>query len=177
MDQESSTKSPEESAVKKRPWNRARKNAASPEGQQTHSSSSGNEESTFLVRVKKGETKAKVLFLNNQKSKGWEGPFDMSLTMDDMVEFNSMAAPQAHTWPASVKETASSSGEEESGGSTITVVRPGPLFPGELDKHLTGKRGAGYRELMASEKKTQAKWEPCTGSNEKRGTPWIPDSK
>jgi hypothetical protein len=96
VEQESSSKSPEETPQSKRPWNRTRREVLMSGGSfkvETPKSSSGKEESIFLVRVKKGETKAKVLFLNNQKSKGWEGPFDMSLTMDDMVDFNAMLAP------------------------------------------------------------------------------------
>ncbi len=79
--------------------------------------------------------------------------------MDDMVEFNAVPAPRAHTWPASVKESESSSGEEGSGGSERSEKKGGPLFKGELDKLLMGKRGVGYRKLTASEKKTQAQWE------------------
>jgi hypothetical protein len=109
--QESLSKSPEQSAEKKRPFYIAKNKGAS-SGTKTPHSSYEEKESTFLVRVKKGETKAKVLFLNYQKSKGWEGPFDMSLTMDEMVEFNAMPAPRAHKWPASVKESESSSGRK-----------------------------------------------------------------
>jgi hypothetical protein len=93
--------------------------------------SSEKEESTFLVRVKKGESKAKFLFLDNQKSQGWEGPFDMSLTMEDMVDFSARPAPRAHTRPASVKESESSSGEEESGWSE--TVRYQIRLGGTLD--------------------------------------------
>ncbi len=90
-----------------------------------------------------------------------------------MVGFNAMPAPRAHTWPASVKESDSSSGEEESGGSERSKKSEGPLFEKGLDQHLEGDRGAGYRELMASAQKsgtgyrdlmskevmTQAQWE------------------
>ena len=112
--------------------------------------SAGKEENTFLVRVQKGEKEAKVLFLDDPKSKGWEGPFDLSLTMEAMVGFNAMPAPRGHTWPASVKESVSPSGEEESGGSERSKRGKGPLFEKGLDQHLEGDRGAGYRELMAS---------------------------
>jgi hypothetical protein len=135
--------------------------------------SSEKEESTFLVRVKKGETDAKVLFLDNQKSQGCEGPFDMSMTMEDMVDFSARPAPRAHTWPASVKGSESSSGEEESGGSETSERVKGPLYKKGLDQHLEGDRGVGYRELMesasrsgtgyrdlmAKEVMTQAEWE------------------
>jgi hypothetical protein len=90
--------------------------------------SSEKEESTFLVRVKKGESNAKVLFLDNQKSQGWEGPFGMSMTMEGMVDFSARPAPRAHTWPASVKESESSSGEEESGGSETSEKVKDPLY-------------------------------------------------
>jgi hypothetical protein len=174
--QESSSKSPEESPKTKRPWNRTRREvreSGTKPSTKGPKSSSEKEESTFLVKVKKGESKAKVLFLNNEKSTGWEGPFDMSLTMDDMVEFNARPAPRAHTWPASVKESDSSSGEEERGGSESSEKTRSPPFEKGLDPHLEGERGAGYRELVESAKKsgtgyraliaqeklTQAEWE------------------
>jgi hypothetical protein len=110
VNQESSSKNPEESPKPKRPWNRTmqtvRMSSSSSETVAPEVSSE-KEESTFLVRVKKGETKAKVLFLNNQKSQGWEGPFDMSLTVEDMIDFNAQPAPRAHTWPTSVNESES----------------------------------------------------------------------
>jgi hypothetical protein len=114
--QESSSKSPEESPKTKRPWSRTCREVRGPgtePGTKSSKLSLEKEESTFLVKLKKGETKAKVLFLNNEKSTWWEGPFDMSLTMEDMVAFNARPAPRAHTWPASVKESESSSGEED----------------------------------------------------------------
>jgi hypothetical protein len=174
--QESSSKSPEEPPKTKRPWNRTRREvrgSGTTSGTKGPKLSSEKEESTFLVRVKKGETKAKVLFLNNEKSTGWEEPFDMSLTMDDMMEFNTRPAPRAHTWPASVRESESSSGEEESGGSERSERVKSPLFEKGLDPHLEGERGAGYlelveiakksgtgyRALIAEEKLTQAEWE------------------
>jgi hypothetical protein len=97
----------------------------------------------------------------------------MSLTMEDMVEFNAMKAPRAHTWPVSVKESESSSGGEEEGDSEGRGLKEDPPFKGELDEHLEGTRGAGYQELMESAKKsgtgyrelmakevmTQAQWE------------------
>ncbi len=175
--QESSSKSPEESPRPKRSWNRTRQTvrmSSSSSDIVPPNLSSEKEESTFLIRVQKGETKAKVLFLNNQKSQGWEGPFDTSLTVEDMVDFNARPAPRAHTWPASVKESESSSGEEEeSGGSERSKKGKDPLFEKGLGQHLEGERGAGYRELMASASKsgtgyrdlmskevmTQAEWE------------------
>ena len=97
----------------------------------------------------------------------------MSLTMEAMVGFNAMPAPRALAWPASVKESDSSSGGEESGGSERPKKGEGPLFEKGLDQHLEGDRGAGYRELRASASKsgtgyrdlmskevmTQAQWE------------------
>ncbi len=174
--QESSSKSPEESPKLRRPWNRTRRTvrmSSSSSDTLPPNLSSETEENTFLVRVKKGETKAKVLFLNDQKSQGWEGPFDLSLTMEEMVDFNARPAPRAHTWPASVKESDSSSGEEESGGSETSEKVKDPLYEKGLDQHLEGDRGVGYRELMASARKagtgyrdlmskevmTQAEWE------------------
>jgi hypothetical protein len=62
----------------------------------------------------------------------------MSLTMDDMVEFNARPAPRAHTWPASVKESDSSSGEEKSGGSESSEKTRSPPFEKGLDPHLEG---------------------------------------
>ena len=83
--QESSSKSPKESPKPKRPWNRTRRavrRSSSSPGVGPPNLSIEKEESTFLVRVQKGETEARVLFLNDQKFQGWEGPFDMSLTME-----------------------------------------------------------------------------------------------
>ncbi len=117
-----------------------------------------------MVKVKKGEAKAKVLFLNNQKSTGWEGPFDTSLTMEDMLDFSARLAPRAHTWPASVKESDSSSGEEKSGGSESSERTRSPPFEKGLDLHLEGERGAGYREL--GEREEGRCWVPsryCAG--------------
>jgi hypothetical protein len=36
-----------------------------------------DEERTFLVRVRAGIAEAEVMFLNNRKGDGWEGPFDL----------------------------------------------------------------------------------------------------
>ena len=47
-----------------------------------------DEERTFLVRVRPGMTQAEVLFLNNVKGDGWEGPFQplqvMNMVMSSM---------------------------------------------------------------------------------------------
>jgi hypothetical protein len=48
-----------------------------------------------MVRVNEGEKEAKVLFLNNEKSKGWEGPFDVLLTMEAVVDFSLTRPPRA----------------------------------------------------------------------------------
>jgi hypothetical protein len=90
----------------------------------------------------------------------------MSLTMDDMMDFNARPAPRAYTWPASVKESESSSEDEGSTGSDRSEGK-------RRSEHLEGERGAGYleivesakksgtgyRNLMAKEKMTQAQWE------------------
>jgi hypothetical protein len=97
--QESSSKSPKESPKPRRPWNRTRRTvrmSSSSTDSMPPNLSSETEESTFLVRVKKGEAKAKVLFLNDQKSQGWEGPFDMSLTMEEMVDLNARRPENQH---------------------------------------------------------------------------------
>jgi hypothetical protein len=174
--EESSSRDLEDVPKPKKPWNRTRRSVRMPN---TSSSadppklSSEIEESTFLVKVKKGEAKAKVLFLNNQKSTGWEGPFDTSLTMEDMLDFSARPAPRAHTWPASVQGSDSSSEGEKSGGSESSERTRSPPFEKGLDPHLEGERGAGYRELVESAKKagagyraliaqeklTQAEWE------------------
>jgi hypothetical protein len=106
--EESSSGDLEDVPKPNKPWNRTRRSvrmSSTSSSADPPKLSSGKEESTFLVKVKKGKSKAKVLFLNNEKFKGWEGPFDMSLTMDDLVEFSARPAPRAHTKPASVKET------------------------------------------------------------------------
>jgi hypothetical protein len=80
--QESSSVYPEESPKGKRPWNRTRrtvKMSGSPSGLLSPNLSAEKDENTFLIRVQKGEKEAKVLFLDDPKSRGWEGPFDMSL--------------------------------------------------------------------------------------------------
>jgi hypothetical protein len=71
--QESSSKSPEESPKSKRPWNRTRREVR---GSGTESSTKGpkssseKEESTFLVKVKKGENKARFFFFSTKSLQG-----------------------------------------------------------------------------------------------------------
>ncbi len=55
---------PEESPKGKRAWNRTRREVRP--STKSPKSPSESEESTFLVRVKKGENKAKVLFLDQK---------------------------------------------------------------------------------------------------------------
>jgi hypothetical protein len=64
---ESSSRNLDDVPKPKKPWNRTSRSV------QMSNTSSSADPPKFLVRVKKGEAKAKVLFLNNQKSTGWEG--------------------------------------------------------------------------------------------------------
>ncbi len=64
----------------------------------------------------------------------------MSLTMDDMLDFNARPAPRAHTWPASVKESESSSGDEGSEGSDRSEGKRGSPFEKGLDRSASGRR-------------------------------------
>jgi hypothetical protein len=174
--EESSSRDLVDAPEPKRPWNRTRRSVRmsnSSSGIDPPKLSSEIEESTFLVKVKKGEDKAKVLFLNNQKSTGWEGPFDTSLTMEDMLDFSNRPAPRAHTWPTSVMESEPSSEGEGSERSARSEGRKESRFEKGLDPHLGGGRGAGYLEVVESAKKagagyraviaqkrlTQAEWE------------------
>jgi hypothetical protein len=173
---ESSSRDLVDAPEPKKPWNRTRRSVRmsnSSSSADPPKLSSRNEESTFLVKVKKGEDKAKVLFLNNQKSTGWEGPFDTSLTMEDMLDFSVRPAPRAHTWPVSVMESEPSSEGEGSEGSDRSGGKKESPFEKGLDPHLEGgrgagylevvesakKAGAGYRAVIAQEKLTQAEWE------------------
>ncbi len=113
-----------------------------------------DEERIFLVRVRAGIAKAEVMFLNNRKGDGWEGPFDLKMPLQSLLEFDLLPLPKR----ARVrKERASSdakkedSGEDESKREEKTPPgRLGKAAAGALEKHLDGKRGAGFDDLMAS---------------------------
>jgi hypothetical protein len=174
--EESSSKDLEPVPEPKRPWNRTRRSvrvSRSSASTEPPKLVSEGEDSTFLVRVKKVESKANVLFLNSEKTTGWEGPFDMLLTVEDLIDVIARPAPKAHTWPASVMESEPSSEGEGSEGSDRSEGKKESPFEKGLDPHLEGGRGAGYlelvesakkagtgyRNLMAKEKMTQAQWE------------------
>ncbi len=52
------------------------------------------EERTFMVRVRPGKTTAEVLFLNNVKGFGWEGPFSLELPIQGLLDFDLRALPR-----------------------------------------------------------------------------------
>jgi hypothetical protein len=157
--EESSSRDLVDAPEPKKPWNKTRRsvrmsNSSSSVDPPELSSEIG--ENTFLVKVKKGEDKAKVLFLNNQMSTGWEGPFDTSLTMEDMLDFSNQPAPRAHTWPTSVMESEASSEGEGSERSARSEGKKESLLKKGFDPHLEGGRGAGYLEVVESAKKAGA---------------------
>jgi hypothetical protein len=101
-----------------------------------------DEERTFLVKVRPGMTQAEVLFLNNAKGDGWEGPFDLEVPLKDLFEFDLLPLPRqaamiSNLPPGKGKEEASSESGEH-----------------RLDKYLTGGRGAGWTEVMSSARET-----------------------
>jgi hypothetical protein len=111
-------------------------------------------ERTFLVRVRAGMAEAEVMFLNNRKGDGWEGPFDLKTPLQSLLEFDLLPLPNR---ARVIKERASSdakgedSGEDESKREEKTPPgRLGKAAAGALEKHLDGKRGAGFDDLMAS---------------------------
>ncbi len=68
----------------------------SPRTDPSDSSSEGGE-CTFLVRVRKGKDEARVIFVSDEEAKGWESPFNLALTMEDMANFHKEASPRAYT--------------------------------------------------------------------------------
>jgi hypothetical protein len=115
-----------------------------------------------MVRMQKGKNEAQVLFLGNEKSKEWEGPFDVSLSMDEVRNFSLKRPPRAHARPASatVSEVSGrytpSSEKEMSSDSEASDGKGMAKFEGELDKHLARGRGVGYRAVMDAEIKARA---------------------
>ncbi len=162
--EESSCRSPDESAKQKtkRPFNRPRGKDATKRTRTPDSSpESEEEECSFMVRFKKGSKEAQVLFLGNEKSEGWEGPFDTSLSMEEVRDFSLKYHPRARgrsTSPAvslgSDRYTPTSDKESESDSET-SKGKEWKQFDGELDKYLTRGRGAGYRTILEAEQKTK----------------------
>jgi hypothetical protein len=117
-----------------------------------------DEERTFLVRVRPGMTQAEVLFLNNVKGDGWEGPFDLEVPLQDLLEFDLLPLPRR---AAMIERVPSRNGKEEA---------PSESKEHSLDKYLTGEREAGLTEIMASvretneESKAQESGVNCCGS-------------
>ena len=58
-----------------------------------------DEERTFLVKVRPGKTQAEVMFLNNVKGDGWEGPFDLKVPLKDLFEFDLLPLPRQAGFP------------------------------------------------------------------------------
>jgi hypothetical protein len=97
-----------------------------------------DEERTFLVRVRPGMTQAEVLFLNNEKGNGWEGPFDLEVPLKDLLEFDRLPLPRK---AAMIRRLPSSKGKEEASSDSGEHL---------LDKYLPGVRGAGWTEIIGS---------------------------
>ena len=162
--EESSCRSPDESAKQKtkRPFNRPRGKDATKRTRTPDSSpESEEEECSFMVRFKKGSKEAQVRFLGNEKSEGWEGPFDTSLSMEEVRDFSLKFPPRARgrsTSPTvslgSDRYTPTSEKESES-DSESSKGKEWKQFDGELDKYLTRGRGAGYRTILEAERKTK----------------------
>jgi hypothetical protein len=97
---------------------------------------------------------AEVLFLNNVRGDGYEGPFDLKAPLQSLLDFDMLPLPRR----AGIG-TEHSSSEEKKGGSdgkgdeSKSKTRPlgkRRTYSGGLEKHLDGKRGAGLDEVMAS---------------------------
>jgi hypothetical protein len=69
-----------------------------------------DEERTFLVRVRPGMTQAEVLFLNNVKGDGWEGPFGLEVPIHDLLDFDLLPLPRR---AAMIERLPSRKGKEE----------------------------------------------------------------
>ncbi len=113
-----------------------------------------DEERPFLVRVRPGTAEAEVMFLNNKLGDGFEGPFDLKAALQSLLDFDLLPLPRR----AGVrKEQASSDAKEEEseGGKSKREEKTPPAgarkaASGALGKHLDGKRGAGFDEIMPS---------------------------
>jgi hypothetical protein len=114
-----------------------------------------------MARMIIGRSEAQVLFLGNEKSTGWEGPFDASLSMDEVRDFSTKRPPRAHTRPASATVSTGSdrytptSDKEVSSDSEASDGKGVGKFQGELDKYLARGRGAGYQTIMDAEIKAK----------------------
>ncbi len=87
-------------------------------------------------------TQAEVLFLKNVKGDGWEGPFDLEVPLQDLLEFDLLPLPRR---TAMIEKGPSKNGKEEA---------PSESKEHSLDTYLTGERGAGLTEIMASVRET-----------------------
>jgi hypothetical protein len=113
-----------------------------------------------MVKIGTGQKEAKVLFLASDKSKGWEGPFEVSMTLDEMRAFSQRSrSPRACARPSSAtvsegsdRYTPTSASEGSDSGSDAKDS----VFRGGLEQHLTKGRGVGYREVMEAEIKAKA---------------------
>ncbi len=47
-----------------------------------------DEERTLLVRVRPRKDQAEVMFLNNTKGDGWEGPFGLDIPIQSLLDFD-----------------------------------------------------------------------------------------
>ena len=125
------------------------------------------EERTFMVRVRAGEAQAEVLFLNEAKREGWEGPFGLDLPIQGLLDFDKKPLPRRM---ATSEDPPSGKGKEESepswkegeaSSSGSVKEEPKPLT---LDPYLTGERGAGLSDIMASARGEEPKktWKDLT---------------
>jgi hypothetical protein len=87
-----------------------------------------DEERTFLVRVRPGMAEAEVMFLNNAKGDGWEGPFDLKAPLQSLLDFDLLPLPRrAGVW----KDRASSDAkaEETRPDESVREERTPPVRP------------------------------------------------
>ena len=103
-------------------------------------------ERTFLVRVRPGMAEAEVMFLNNVREDGWEGPFDLKAPLQTLLDFDLLPLPRR----AGVSKGQSSSdekkgGSEGDGNESKEKTRPDgveSIFrrPGKAPRRKEGRR-------------------------------------
>ncbi len=106
-------------------------------------------ERTFLVRVRAGMAEAEVMFLNNRKGDGWEGPFDLKTPLQSLLEFDLLPLPNR---ARVIKERASSDAKGEDSGEDESK-REEKTPPGRL-----GKAAAGALEKERGEPGSTISW-------------------
>ncbi len=87
----------------------------------------------------------------------WEGPFNLEVPLQNLLEFDQLPLPRR---AAAIERLPSSKGKEEA---------PSESEGHSLDRYLTGERGAGLTEIMASVRTTNEE-SKAQGSEPKK--PW-----